>query len=75
MQSWLEIIAQFAGGPVREDLPPLDVIQSAYIGHVLEACGGNRSRAARVLGIARETLRLKVLREPTLKSIGMTRAQ
>jgi DNA-binding NtrC family response regulator len=35
-------------------------VEAAYIRHVLERCGGNRSEAARVLGIARNTLARKL---------------
>ena len=38
------------------DLPPLDEVERRYLLHVLEATGGNRSRAAEVLGIDRRTL-------------------
>lgn len=36
-------------------------IEDAYIDHVLAATGGNRTRAARILGVARETLRVRML--------------
>jgi DNA-binding NtrC family response regulator len=38
------------------DLPSLDEIERRYLAHVLEAVGGNRTRAAEVLGIDRRTL-------------------
>ena len=38
------------------DLPTLDEMERRYLLHVLEATGGNRSRAAEVLGIDRRTL-------------------
>jgi DNA-binding NtrC family response regulator len=38
---------------------PLREIEDAYIDHVLAVTGGNKTRAARLLGIARETLRLR----------------
>jgi DNA-binding NtrC family response regulator len=37
-------------------LPPLDEMERRYLVHVLEAVGGNRTRAAEVLGIDRRTL-------------------
>lgn len=42
-------------------LPPLREVADAYIDHVLASTGGNRSRAARILGVARETLRMRML--------------
>jgi DNA-binding NtrC family response regulator len=42
-------------------LRPLRDIEDAYIDHVLAAAGGNRTRAARILGVARETLRTRML--------------
>jgi DNA-binding NtrC family response regulator len=41
-----------AGG----DLPTLEEVQSAYALHVLEAVGGNKTRAAQTLGVERKTL-------------------
>ncbi|MFL6228688.1 MAG: sigma-54-dependent transcriptional regulator [Pyrinomonadaceae bacterium] len=38
------------------DLPPLDELERRYLLHVLEATGGNRTRAAEVLGVDRRTL-------------------
>lgn len=37
-------------------LEPLAVVERQYISRVLDACGGSQSEAARVLGIARNTL-------------------
>ena len=39
-----------------QDLPTLDELERRYLVHVLDAVGGNRSRAAEVLGIDRRTL-------------------
>ena len=39
-----------------KDLPALEEMERRYLLHVLEATGGNRSRAAEVLGIDRRTL-------------------
>ena len=39
-----------------QDLPALEELERRYLIHVLEAVGGNRSRAAEVLGIDRRTL-------------------
>ena len=48
-----------AAPPLQErlfqDLPPLDELERRYLVHVLESVGGNRSRAAEVLGIDRRT--------------------
>ena len=38
------------------DLPTLDEIERRYLLHVLEAVGGNRTRAADVMGVDRRTL-------------------
>jgi len=38
------------------DLPTLDDLERRYLQHVLEAAGGNRTRAAEILGIDRRTL-------------------
>lgn len=43
---------------------PLREITEAYIDHVLSSVGGNRTRAARVLGVARETLRQHLRQRP-----------
>ena len=50
-----------ASGPSLEerlfaDLPTLDELERRYVLHVLDAVGGNRSRAAEALGIDRRTL-------------------
>lgn len=38
------------------DLPKLDELEKRYLTHVLEKTGGNRTRAAEILGIDRRTL-------------------
>jgi DNA-binding NtrC family response regulator len=43
------------------DPRPLREIEEAYIDHVLAVAGGNKTRAARLLGVARETLRTRML--------------
>ena len=52
--------------PLVRDKPPanptLEVIERAYIEHVLRAEGGNKSRAAEVLGIDPSTLYRKIKR-------------
>jgi DNA-binding NtrC family response regulator len=47
--------------PSSAYLRPLRDIEDAYIDHVLAATRGNRTRAARILGVARETLRTRML--------------
>ncbi len=37
-------------------LADLDSVKRAHVRFVLEACGGNRSLAARILGVDRKTL-------------------
>ncbi|HSE92351.1 MAG TPA: response regulator [Methylomirabilota bacterium] len=49
--------AWFPTGPPR----PLREIEDAYIDHVIALSGGNKTRAAQLLGIARETLRTRML--------------
>jgi DNA-binding NtrC family response regulator len=45
------------GGPALFDgLPTLDEVERRYLVHVLQHVGGNRSRAAEVMGIDRRTL-------------------
>ncbi len=49
-----------AGGSSREELVPLDAMEASYIRKVLSAVGGNKTAAARILGISRTTLREKL---------------
>ncbi len=46
----------FPRGVVR----PLVEVEQMAIGHALEVCGGNKTRAAHLLGISRQTLRTKL---------------
>ena len=39
-----------------DGLPTLDELERRYLLHVLEAVGGNRTRAAEALGVDRRTL-------------------
>jgi two-component system response regulator AtoC len=41
---------------MEQDLPSVEELRQAYIEYVLERVKGNRSRAARILGIDRRTL-------------------
>jgi len=43
-------------GSLFADLPSLEEIERRYLLHVLDAVGGNRTRAAEVMGIDRRTL-------------------
>ena len=43
-------------------LVPMTVIEERYIRHVLEAVGGHRTAAARILGLDRKTLYRKLSR-------------
>jgi two-component system response regulator HydG len=38
------------------ELLPLEEVERRYIARVIQACGGNKSKAARILGIGRKTL-------------------
>lgn len=52
------------GGEDPAELLPMEAVEARYIQHVLEAVGGNKSSAAKVLGFDRKTLYRK-LRETT----------
>jgi two-component system response regulator HydG len=59
------IVSQKAAPLVSDRLPPnpsLEIIERAYIHWVLESEGGNKTRAAEVLGIDPSTLYRKLLR-------------
>ncbi|HEY6078091.1 MAG TPA: sigma-54 dependent transcriptional regulator [Polyangiaceae bacterium] len=43
-------------GDDPNELWPLEEVERRYIARVIKACGGNKSKAARVLGIGRKTL-------------------
>jgi two-component system response regulator HydG len=49
-------------GDDTTSMVPLEVIEERYILRVLEACGGNRTQAARTLGLDRKTLQRKLAR-------------
>ena len=54
-----EIRAKAARSPLSalyDDLPTLEELERRYLWHVLEIVGGNRSRAAEVMGVDRRTL-------------------
>lgn len=55
--------AQSPGSTVEADpehILPLDVLERRYIEKVLSSCGGNKSQAARLLGLDRRTLYRKL---------------
>ena len=68
-----EIIAAFSrnDGPtepsqdIEVDAPSLDRVEWEHINRVLADCGGNVSKAARVLGIHRRSLQRKLSRFPS----------
>ncbi|MEZ6062137.1 MAG: sigma-54 dependent transcriptional regulator [Planctomycetaceae bacterium] len=50
----------FIGGLDPSELVSLEEIERRYINHVLEACCGNQTQAARILGLNRKTIYRKV---------------
>jgi len=50
----------FIGGEDPSDLVPVEEVERRYILHVLEASGGNKTLAARTLGLDRKTLYRKL---------------
>jgi two-component system response regulator HydG len=48
------------GGNDPGELAPLEAVERRYILHVLEVVGGNRTLAARTLGLDRKTLYRKL---------------
>lgn len=62
-----EILRAFAPGgeePEQGDAPSLHRVEWEHIQRVLAECGGNVSRAARVLGLHRRTLQRKLATRP-----------
>jgi len=58
----VERVVLWLGDVSDVELIPLREVQRRYVLHVLELCGGNRTDAARVLGLDRKTLYRKLLR-------------
>jgi DNA-binding NtrC family response regulator len=59
--------------PIHADWPSLDVLSVRYIEHVLAHVGGNKTHAARILGIDPRTMRrislkLKSGRTPSINT-------
>jgi transcriptional regulator of acetoin/glycerol metabolism len=52
----------FLGGDDPAELPTMEEVERRYIQHVLQAAGGNKTLAARVLGLDRKTLYRKLER-------------
>ncbi|MCA9190105.1 MAG: sigma-54-dependent Fis family transcriptional regulator [Planctomycetales bacterium] len=53
----------FIGGLDPSELVSLDEIERRYINHVLEACAGNQTQAARILGLDRKTIYRKIRKD------------
>jgi len=53
-RSWSPLAADAA--PVTDELPNLRLLEERHIRRVLKLAGGNKTRAARLLGISRRTL-------------------
>jgi DNA-binding NtrC family response regulator len=64
-RAWQETHATTGNGPgtLAEDWPTLAVLERRYIDRVLARTGGNKTRAAEVLGIDRRTLNRMFARE------------
>lgn len=62
-QSWTEAAASGTAGTLADDWPTLSVLERRYIDRVLSRTGGNKTRAAEVLGIDRRTLNRMFARE------------
>ncbi len=60
----------FVGGSDPSELVPLEEIQRRYILHVIQSVNGNRTLAARVLGLDRKTLYRKLCHYGVLKEQG-----
>lgn len=50
-----------------DDLADLDSVKQAHVLRVVEACGGNRSLAARILRVDRKTLYRRLARAGVLE--------
>jgi two-component system response regulator AtoC len=62
-RSWQATGGPGGGGALAEDWPTLSMLERRYIDRVLSRTGGNKTRAAEVLGIDRRTLNRMFARE------------
>jgi transcriptional regulator with PAS, ATPase and Fis domain len=62
-RAWQGHAAVTGGGALADDWPTLSVLERRYIDRVLSRTGGNKTRAADVLGIDRRTLNRMFARE------------
>jgi DNA-binding NtrC family response regulator len=63
-RAWSALASQGGGmGSLADDWPTLQVLERRYIDRVLSRTGGNKTRAAEVLGIDRRTLNRMFARE------------
>lgn len=58
----VDVIAALDGRPRRTRLPSLDEMERELVRRTLAECDGNKSRAARQLGITRQSLHEKLAR-------------
>jgi two-component system response regulator AtoC len=68
-QTWTDATASNAQGSLSDDWPTLGVLERRYIDRVLSRTGGNKTRAAEVLGIDRRTLNRMFARERAAAAI------
>jgi hypothetical protein len=66
---WIEAAAHQAQSTLADDWPPLAALERRYIDRVLSRTGGNKTRAAEVLGIDRRTLNRMFARERVAAAI------
>jgi two-component system, NtrC family, response regulator AtoC len=62
-RTWQGNTPAAGGGSLADDWPTLNVLERRYIDRVLSRTGGNKTRAAEVLGIDRRTLNRMFARE------------
>ena len=69
-RTWADSSPATGGGSLADDWPTLSVLERRYIDRVLSRTGGNKTRAADVLGIDRRTLNRMFARERAAASGG-----